>query len=714
MYRGHVIAAVENFRRAPLSSSERRYLARKDFIPNRLRPEVVEVLCDYIQAHGLRVPDLFLFENQENAQARALWYTYATYSATADKKKGASKTGEERFDPHGEGKSVFEVDVRALQPNIHVACEALVIYLRESDEEFVNGPGYTAFLMSAGVPGATDAVKQAALAAMLRDTSAAHINILQRLVMLVNALSEAVRPAAHKALGAAVLRHGGGSPEQEQNTRALRGEVFGLLCPNHAKLLPGQYTPSPHRLGQARHFVMPERLAESEWELLLAVADGVSQYKGGEVAVEQHTLQEHLFRVVKGSFSVYVGETRVGELIALDWFGETAFLGNHFARARVVADSKGGSAYKLSYGKLSAVLLARPDLARKFFAMTALESASRLNVAMIMASQSTGVRDLAVDPRMNVPHPLRTASVSREKESGESRFMYDANLHAVRVWSCRLMPSDPKKRRAVPLESLFFVFPRRMVCIYQKGHSEKNVEVKFADVREFTQEPSGSFVKIGFVAGKKQKTMTLDFASASTAKAVGLVTTLLRNGGVDDASVKDFGPVSAAAVFDFVPGSRPNELPLAAGDRVTVLDRADENWYYGFKTDHPDRKGLFPVSFVELRPLGVGQHGAMQPSDWKELEVFMERVVLSRGQYATVEGDAVHSGDLMFVESGELLAMRSLLNGLSNELGFIRPGETFGELMFMLGGDPRASIVVASDSATVLRVRKKNCSRELC
>ena len=37
LYRTHVITAVEQLRRAPLSGSEKRFLTKKDFLPNELR-----------------------------------------------------------------------------------------------------------------------------------------------------------------------------------------------------------------------------------------------------------------------------------------------------------------------------------------------------------------------------------------------------------------------------------------------------------------------------------------------------------------------------------------------------------------------------------------------------------------------------------------------------------------------------------------------------
>jgi CRP-like cAMP-binding protein/vacuolar-type H+-ATPase subunit F/Vma7 len=389
VYRGHVCAAVEQFRKTPLSHSERRYLTRKEFLPNAVRQEVVEVLADYLQAHCQNVPDLFVFQADENAQARALWYTYATYSekdpAAAAKKK--TKTGEEVFDPHGEGKSVFEVDVRVLQPNVHVVAEALVLYLHESGQAMFPAGAFEA-LLRAFAPGSAEAAKKAALQTLLKDVSAVNVNVLLRLTTLANALPEAARREMEAQVGPAVLRVPGGSVEQDRNTAGIRAEAFGLLR-REVGALPAQYVPSPHRLGQARHFALPERLKESEWELLLSIGEAPRHFKNGETVVHEHTLQGHLYRITSGSFSVFVGEARVGELIALDWFGEAAFLGNHFSHARVVADRKGGSVIALPYGKLSAVLLSRPDLARKFYSHVALESASRLNVAMIMASQSS-------------------------------------------------------------------------------------------------------------------------------------------------------------------------------------------------------------------------------------------------------------------------------------------------------------------------------------
>ena len=120
----------------------------------------------------------------------------------------------------------------------------------------------------------------------------------------------------------------------------------------------------------------------------------------------------------------------------------------------------------------------------------------------------------------------------------------------------------------------------------------------------------------------------------------------------------------------------------------------------GFKTAHPDSKGLVPISFCELRPIGVGQHGglrekrrfdslgfiffvsAMQASDWKSLDAFLVRLNLKQGDVVIKEGDATNAGHILFVARGELEARRNLPNGLQQELGVIQPVKDKGVCMF--------------------------------
>lgn len=78
------------------------------------------------------------------------------------------QTGEERFDPHGPGKSVFEVDIRYLSPNVHVVCEALEIYVQESGDALFSQAVYESFLVKMSAKDASEDQKLAALTSLLQ------------------------------------------------------------------------------------------------------------------------------------------------------------------------------------------------------------------------------------------------------------------------------------------------------------------------------------------------------------------------------------------------------------------------------------------------------------------------------------------------------------------------------------------------------------------
>ena len=52
------------------------------------------------------------------------------------------------------------------------------------------------------------------------------------------------------------------------------------------------------------------------------------------------------------------------------------------------------------------------------------------------------------------------------------------------------------------------------------------------------------------------------------------------------------------AKFDYVPTAE-TELGLTKGQRVTVIEKADNNWWHGLLDDNPAKHGWFPESFVE-------------------------------------------------------------------------------------------------------------------
>ena len=667
------------------------------------RQSVVEVLCDYVQGNSVGVSGLFQFFEEENSLSRALWYSFATYKPQDSKK---DKDKKQKWDPYGEDANVFDIDVRLVR-NVHAVSEALVLYWHDSRGEIWTQAAFEALLVSFGAADNDAQKKTAAVNELLRSLSPEALGSVHRLVLMVNALPDAeTRDRASRVLGDAVLRQPTSSDVQLNSTRALREEAFAVLCA-HATL-PPVYQATPQREAQSRHHV-PTTLAENEWAILLDGAEKV-KLKAGQKAVEEGQEQTALYRVIEGSLTVTVGTTQVATLISLDWFGEMAFLGGaHVSRGAVTAEKRGAMLYKIPFGLLDAVLLSRPDLASKFYSVMAVESASRLNVALIKTSLAGNESNLALDPQsQNVPHALRTATEQRHKESGESTFLYEANTHAVRAWSCQRIP---KKANKHPRDSMIFVYPTQLVNMYHKGHSEKKCIVPFGSVTEFTLEESGSRITVAYTQKKKTRSMILQFKDNATAAIVHAVTVQIRNAEPTGAPVKEFGPVSARAVFAYNT-TRPNELRLSAGEKLTVLDQAG-CYYYGFKTDEPGNKGLFAKAFVELRPIGVGVSGCMQANDWTSIRDHFVCKSFVKGDVVLAAGDHINAGHLTFVENGELLAQRTLSSGLTESLGFVSAGETIGELMFLLGGVPRATVTVSSDTAQVVTLPRSTLTQEL-
>lgn len=704
-YRLEVVLALEQLRRAPVSSSEKRFLLRKDFPRNQFQQSVIESLCDFVQAQSVGVVGVFhLDAERETPAARALWYALASFvaPASADGEDRRKKDKEDRFDPYASRSAQFPVDVRDVR-NVQVAAEALALYLAESGSDVFPRQSYDAFILSFG-SAVDDAAKTAALRQLLKGASADHIACVHRIVMLVNDALKNEKDEACTILGPRVLRSCEASDDQNVNTRDWRVNAFKHLCNHAADLLPAQYVGTAQRVGQSRPFT-PEPLKENEWAILLEASETVA-FKSGVVVIEANTPQEYVYRVAEGSFSVFVGETRVASLVRLDWFGETAFLGNHFSGARVVADKKGGKCQRVHYGKFEAVLQTRPDLAAKFYSLLSVECAGRLNVALL-ASNKQG-KDVAVDPTSSgVPHVMRSALETRPQEKAESTFVYEAATHAVRVF-----PGDriPKKASKKPRAGAIYVFPTRIISVYRRGHSEKKATIELADVK-IVQEPSGSRVVLSYHEKKKDKQFTFQLADAATATSVVELVKLMQSAPVTSASIR--GITTAVALFDLPNPKQPaTELALAAGDVLSVLDQKGD-WYYGFKASAPERKGLFPVIYVILRPPGAGLQGVMQSEDWSALDDVFVHHDLHKGESVLREGDAIHAGNLLFLAEGKLSLQRKLDNGLQDSVGRVFPGETLGELLFLLGGQSRTSVTVESDSAHVLQLPRTKLSELL-
>ena len=360
---------MQLLRKTPVEGSEKRYLSnyKKAFQPNKLRPQVVENMCDYVEARCLGVQDIFGTMAQETPSARALWYAYSQWVPQEERKKQAKKPEkpDDEFDPNAERSTIFPVDCRRIS-NIKIVAEALVMYLQESETERCPQDAHDLFVDSVS-GNADDAAVKKALEIVLKAMTSDAISCTHRVVLMVLGIAKQNgQPQLQKELaqifGRLVFRCPSATAEQDKNTAAVKGRALEILL-SSPELLPAEYKSTSAREGQARHFV-PQLMRENEWEILLEGATK-THFKGGEVVVAENVVQDCMFRVVDGSFAVFVGDVKVAVLVSGDWFGETSYLSFHFARARVVADKRGGTVLKISIAKLSAILNARPDLSSK-------------------------------------------------------------------------------------------------------------------------------------------------------------------------------------------------------------------------------------------------------------------------------------------------------------------------------------------------------------
>lgn len=350
---------------------------KEDFCPNPLFLEPVEMMCDFIEAHGDGKGGLFTAPTPP-AAVRALWYCFACWTPPVEK-KGKKKSAKEEgkpFDPYAESeRTAFDVDVRDLR-NTHIVASALLMYLSESRESLVAEDAYNDFITS-------NVATASSVTALVHRCAPHQVRIIHRIALLLAALvsqapadkSDEVRRTLAQSMGPALFRAPGASEEHNKATSALRGEGGYQLLVNMSHILPKAYEGSATRVAQALHY-KPQVLRANEWAILAEAGEKVS-FSGGAAAIESNTENSDIFQVVDGHFAVYVGTTKVATLVAGDWFGEMSLLGNHFSKARVLSEKR-SVALRIPEAKLNAVLLARPDLAAGFYSVLAFDLASRL------------------------------------------------------------------------------------------------------------------------------------------------------------------------------------------------------------------------------------------------------------------------------------------------------------------------------------------------
>lgn len=421
-----------------------------------------------------------------------------------------------------------------------------------------------------------------------------------------------------------------------------------------------------------------------------------------EILIDEDQVNSNLFLVMSGEFPVYVGGVKVATLIAGDWAGELSVLSNNVSRARIMCGSDSGEISVIDSTKLGAIFAARPDLASTFYAQLAYELALRLNIALIQAShlvkQSSDISVLATSGR----HTIRQVQNSRDRvERVESQFRYDADMHAVHAFWCLRLPKDSNKS---PRDAIFYVFSTRIANLYHKGHLQSRVAVEFQDIESMqvlAEDPTTAVLRYRHATKTCDKFFKVQFKTAELAASAVQLVLKLRSATLRKEPAarrnEEFRVLEAVAMFDFDAEDPSSQIDLRRGSRYVVLDRLG-GWLYGLDPEHPDRKGLFPYAYVEMRPYGVELEGVLQPSDWKEFAPFFNTVRVSRGQCILQEGDPLSQGDLYFISKGRF-GVRN--GGSAQNISILRPGESVGELLFLLGGHPRASVVALEDHCEV-------------
>jgi CRP-like cAMP-binding protein len=421
----------------------------------------------------------------------------------------------------------------------------------------------------------------------------------------------------------------------------------------------------------------------------------------GDVVIDENQQNASLFYVRDGSFVVFVGDTKVATLVRGDWFGEASLLSVFVTRARVVCEKKSSELHVVGTAHLSVVLAARPDLAATFFSVLAYELAIRVNVALIQYARASSDRaDISADAHSG-RHVIRTVQYARARDDmTETPFRYDAEIHAVRAYDGQRVPKDGAKKK--PYTAILYVFSTRVAILYQKGHHQKKTLVGFESVQSFKPEGDHDLVLEYIDDRKKHRTARMRFAQPTVAQAARTFVEAVRGTFKGQGSLP-LPPVSmstAVAVFAFAAQDKSSQIDLVQGHRYTVIDRTG-GWLYGYDEAAPEQRGLFPLSFVELRPPGVLSGGCMQSADWAAI-TFSSVMLRKKGDVVLQEGDATQAGHIFFLRSGLLKVFKKRANGVIESVNVLAPGESVGEMLFLLGGFPRASVIVESETAELV------------
>ncbi len=278
-YRSEVVGLVESLRGQIVDGSERRALSKKpfnSFALSKVHREIVEVLADFVTAHGgsevISAASLQRNLRAELAPVRALWYLCTMFRPRANSVAGT-------FDAYEmvSSKDVFGFDIRSLR-NVGIVFETLLLYLREGqalfpDKELDHFVG-------------SNSSQLADVQLLLRLTSAESLLTIRRVADLATTLTAGNPELLHDlaAVIAPVLIRSETSTTEASNE--LRVAAFEVIVSHAKEIFLQDYVSTKARLGQGLLYT-PKFLKQNELETMLEGSTLV-KYAAGDVVIEQN------------------------------------------------------------------------------------------------------------------------------------------------------------------------------------------------------------------------------------------------------------------------------------------------------------------------------------------------------------------------------------------------------------------------------------------
>lgn len=640
---GTFLHDIEGFLGCAIPADTKKKLEKSEPLKYALKRAQVEHFCDFLSARvgqGLQ-----LFVESSGAEALHAAVVIAQNNGTL-------------------------LDLR-LVSNPSLVSSAFKLYLSLSEEPLFPLFAYVRF---SDFFSKTTAVEESVeeIAKIVRELSAESRSMMQRVCLLCSVLPEGIKQLSECLLRPPEVADRGASFEESMKPHKIR--FIGVCVVHITRIFPDPYVAVCAK-SQNSSFNLPP-LTESDWMILLHGAEVVN-VKAGTIFIDEGARNtKWLYRVRSGTFDVYVGAEFVAELTVYDLMGDQSLLGNYTTRASVKA-AVDSSVWKIDFEKLELALTLRPDLGKRFWLLMGQQLSMRLNASA--TTSAAGKKDVDI-------RPSRPASAPTNAE---------VPGHGA------ILAFKPGGKRAKKQDCLY-LFTDALLYVRSKWGREQEIEMTWDNVQRmievpgttcdvdfdgYTENKKGESVKTSFVftfVDEQAKKECLDACNHLRGTFAAEKKPSLISRGDSRALA-----TQAIAILPFLP-SQSFEIALTPGDEIVVLEKKcqTEGWYYGFNTRNPVVRGMIPSSHVELLPLGSELPHMPTKEDWNNLMKHTETIEVPRGTVIAREGDPLAMGNLIISTDNYLVIMRG-----EDKVGSVFKNEVLGEISFLIGGAPRASVV---------------------